>query len=251
MSNYTLDLNSGELRHSDEELYHWGILGQKWGVRRYQNKDGSLTPEGRIRYNREMAKLDKKRLKAKKKENAMDERNARIKAKIEVQKAKQINKAKKKSILKTVILNKMEQKKADNKKDDKKESAAEKAATLTKKQNEKQNKKLKYEDFSDISNIVEKGEQRTHDGISRLYRDKYVLDGQKKLKARQFRKMSTEDLNNYINRYSAETRYLSEKEKRSGYDINARTLKRWTSRVGSAIILAIGVKTVSSILSKD
>lgn len=29
------------------ELYHHGILGQKWGVRRYQNKDGSLTAEGR------------------------------------------------------------------------------------------------------------------------------------------------------------------------------------------------------------
>lgn len=31
-------------------LAHFGILGQKWGVRRYQNKDGSLTPEGKTRY---------------------------------------------------------------------------------------------------------------------------------------------------------------------------------------------------------
>lgn len=30
-------------------LQHHGVLGQKWGVRRFQNKDGTLTAEGRRR----------------------------------------------------------------------------------------------------------------------------------------------------------------------------------------------------------
>ena len=34
------------------ELTHHGIIGQRWGFRRFQNPDGSLTPEGRIRYSR-------------------------------------------------------------------------------------------------------------------------------------------------------------------------------------------------------
>lgn len=34
----------------EHELYHYGILGMKWGIRRFQNKDGSLTAAGRKRY---------------------------------------------------------------------------------------------------------------------------------------------------------------------------------------------------------
>ena len=42
MSNYILT--------ADGELYHAGVKGMKWGVRRFQKKDGSLTPAGKKRY---------------------------------------------------------------------------------------------------------------------------------------------------------------------------------------------------------
>lgn len=75
----------------NNELKHWGIKGMRWGVRRYQNKDGTLTPRGRKRYNEELAKL--------KDEERVLKNRAATKAKLaKLEKMKSDNEARKKAL---------------------------------------------------------------------------------------------------------------------------------------------------------
>ena len=45
-----VDLYFTERSDKMNELYHHGVMGMKWGVRRYQNKDGTLTEKGKARF---------------------------------------------------------------------------------------------------------------------------------------------------------------------------------------------------------
>lgn len=60
------------------ELYHHGILGMKWGIRRFQNKDGSLTAEGRKRQNEKDGFLKKSNKSVTKKKSIRDYSNSEL-----------------------------------------------------------------------------------------------------------------------------------------------------------------------------
>lgn len=65
--------------YSSDVLYHHGILGQKWGIRRFQNSDGTYTEAGKKRRREDSYSEDYKKYESLKKKSPKEMSNNELK----------------------------------------------------------------------------------------------------------------------------------------------------------------------------
>lgn len=86
----------------ENELYHFGVKGMKWGIRRYQNKDGTLTPAGKKRRDKTISRInttyDRSNMWTSRKIKKLDKKGKTAKANVMREMIRQNEKARKKQV---------------------------------------------------------------------------------------------------------------------------------------------------------
>ncbi len=100
----------------EEVLAHHGVKGMHWGVRRYQNPDGSLTAKGKARLEKQTNEInkmyDKMNTKSMKKANKLDKKGKTAKANVQREMVKYNNEARKRNLNSLNTMNAKQYKKA-------------------------------------------------------------------------------------------------------------------------------------------
>lgn len=180
-------------------LEHHGIKGQRWGVRRYQNSDGSLTNAGRSRYGVGKPKYkivakspfekQQAKLKAQEKEMAQREEIQTRKNQLKEREARLKDLGKSEETLRKEEMKRLE-----------KELAA------LKKQDEKETKKFKIQQEKEEKKELKKERKKEEEAVS--YKKKQEEKEMKSIQAKRVKDMTTEELKAFNERYKAEQEYL-------------------------------------------
>ncbi len=149
--------NTFYVHYKDGDISHHGVKGQRWGYRRYQNEDGSLTPEGEKRYNKLTGKVNKR----------MDKRNKKL--------TKLMNKQEKGSLSYNLA------KYAISKNNKTKKDAAEYLKTTNVKQQKKDKRYFQFKSLSGVTGMGLSGSKHSRifsalDFADNLYMDSVDVD---------------------------------------------------------------------------